>query len=402
MNKLTAVGLFKFPKLIMFFCLIFTGSAIFAQVKITGKVTNEQDLPISGASIIVKNSGLGGYTNADGTYQISGTIKPGKITIIFSAIGSKSKEETLTVGAATSYTLNASLTSDALGMDEVIVTGTSIGTTRKQLGSYVSTIKAEDLNKGVAGNALQALQGKTAGAQITQNSGDPAGGISVRLRGISTVLSSSDPLYIIDGVIVNNATNRVTNTSGNYDGGNFVGTIGQNRLVDINPADIERIEVLNGAAASAIYGSRANAGVVQIFTKRGKSGKPVINFSTSIMSNSLRHSVPVNESPTKFGGPTDGPGAQTQDVLTPALTNTTPVTRYDYNDYIFRKAIGTDNNISISGGSEKTKYFASGSYFNNEGIIKNTDFRRFSFRINLDQEISSKLNFNMGLNYVNS
>ncbi|HAI82448.1 MAG TPA: SusC/RagA family TonB-linked outer membrane protein, partial [Chitinophagaceae bacterium] len=123
--------------------------------------------------------------------------------------------------------------------------------------SYVSTVKADDLNKGAAGNVLQALQGKTAGAQIVQNSGDPAGGLSVRLRGISSVLSSSEPLYIVDGVIVNNATNRVTNTSGNYDGNNFVGTIGQNRMVDINPADIERIEVLNGAAAAAIYGSRA-------------------------------------------------------------------------------------------------------------------------------------------------
>ena len=112
---------------------------------------------------------------------------------------------------------------------------------------------------------------------------------------------------------------RVTNTSGNYDGGSFVGTIGQNRIADINPADIERIEVLNGAAAAAIYGSRANAGVVQIFTKRGSTGAPVVSFNTSFMVSKLSKSVPVNMSPTKFGGPTDGAGAQTQDILTPAL-----------------------------------------------------------------------------------
>src|SRR5262249_15892501 len=135
------------------------------------------------------------------------------------------------------------------------------------LGNFIATVSAEDLTKGVSTNALQALQGKTAGAQIVQNSGDPAGGISVRLRGVSSIFSGSDPLYIVDGVIVNNATNRVTNTSGNYDGGSFVGNVGQNRMVDINPADIDRIEVLNGAAAAAIYGSRANAGVIQIFTK---------------------------------------------------------------------------------------------------------------------------------------
>src|SRR5690606_34125342 len=125
-----------------------------------------------------------------------------------------------------------------------------------------------DLNKGAAGNVLTGLQGKVAGAQISQNQGDPAGGMSVRLRGISSVNSSSDPLYIIDGVIANNGTSSVTDNQ-------------QNRLVDINPADIERIEVLNGAAAAAIYGSRANAGVVQIFTKRGSSGEPQVNFSTN-------------------------------------------------------------------------------------------------------------------------
>jgi TonB-linked SusC/RagA family outer membrane protein len=170
-------------------------------------------------------------------------------------------------------------------------------------------------------------------------------------------------------------------------------------MVDINPADIERIEVLNGAAAAAIYGSRANAGVVQIFTKRGKSGAPVISFSSQVMVSKLRDQVAFNTAPTKFGG---SPDVATQDILTPALTTTTPVTRYNYQDYIFRTGIGTDNNVSISAGSDKTKFFASGSYFYNQGIIKNTDFQRFSFRANVDQSISSTLNLTAGLNYVNS
>lgn len=383
--------------LLSFICL-----ASFAQVNISGKVTNDKGEGIAGVSVTLKRSTSGTFTNAEGSYTLSTNVRQGAATVVFSAIGYKSREKQLSIGTSASYQLDAQLGQDALGMDEVVVTGTSLGTTRKQLGSYISTVKASELNKGAAGNALQALQGKTAGAQISQNSGDPAGGISVRLRGTNTVLSSSEPLYIIDGVIVNNATNRVTNTSGNYDGNNFVGTIGQNRLVDINPADIERVEVLNGAAASAIYGSRANAGVVQIFTKRGQSGKAVVNFSSSVMISSLRKGVDVNRSPTKFGGPTDGPGAQTQDVLVTSLTNTTPVTRYDYNDYIFHTGIGTDNNISVSGGTDKTKYFASGSYFNNEGIVKNTDFRRYGFRVNLDQVLNSKLNLTMGLNYINS
>ena len=252
---------------------------------------------------------------------------------------------------------------------------------------------------------LAALQGKTAGAQIIQNSGDPAGGVSVRLRGISSILSSSDPLYIVDGVIINNATNRVTNTQNSYDGNNFVGTIGQNRMVDINPNDIERIEVLNGAAAAAIYGSRANAGVIQIFTKRGMSGAPQVNISTGIMVSELRKKLDVNMAPTKFGG---SPDAFTQDIITaigtPAAlpTNTTPVTRYDYQDYIFRTGLGTDNNISVSGGTDKTKYYLSGSYFYNQGIIKNTDFRRYSFRGNVEQTLNRIVSINLGLNYINS
>ncbi len=386
----------------IFLLLMFFSAASFAQVKISGKVTNEKGDGMAFVSVTVKNDNAGTSTNADGSYQLISNLKAGKRTILFSAVGYKSTELIVTVTALGEYNLNAQLVADPLGLDEVIVTGTSVGTTKKQLGSYISTVKADQLTKGATGNVLAALQGKTAGAQITQNSGDPSGGISVRLRGISSISSSSEPLYIIDGVIVNNGTNRVTNTSGNYDGQNFVGTIGQNRLADINPADIERIEVLNGAAAAAIYGSRANAGVVQIFTKRGSAGAPVISFTSSVMFSKLRKSVEVNQSPTKFGGPTDGVGAQTQDILTPLITTITPVKRYDYNDYIFQNAVGTDNTVSIAGGKDKTKYYASGSYFKNEGIIKNTDFRRYSFRVNLDQAIGDKVNFNIGLNYVNS
>jgi TonB-linked SusC/RagA family outer membrane protein len=376
--------------------------AALAQVQISGKVTGPDGKGLASISVQIRTTTFGTVTDNNGAYNFNATLKTGTYTIEFSGIGFKTTSQVLKIANATAYSIDASLSEDALNLDEVVVTGVSAGTTRKQLGSYISTVKASDLTKGATSNVLAALQGKTAGAQIIQNNGDPAGGISVRLRGISSVNSSSEPLYIVDGVIVNNATTRVTNTSANYDGNTFVGTIGQNRLADINPADIERIEVLNGAAAAAIYGSRANAGVVQIFTKRGTTGAPVVSVSTSLLSSSLRKSVEVNNSPTKFGGPTDGPGAQTQDILTPALTNTTAVKRYDYNDYIFRTGIGTDNNVSVSGGKDKTKYYTSAAYYKNQGIIKNTDFRRFSFRTNLDQGIGEKVNFNIGLNFINS
>jgi len=372
---------------------------VFAQVRISGKVTNADDKGVPDISVTIRNTTLGTTTDVEGNYSLQANLKPGTYELVFSGVGFKVETQRLQIGNATTYTANAQLVEDALKMDEVVVTGTSQGTTRRQLGSYISTVKADELTKGATGNVLAALQGKTAGAQIIQNSGDPAGGISVRLRGISSVLSSSEPLYIVDGVIINNATNRVTNTQNSYDGNNFVGTIGQNRMVDINPADIDHIEVLNGAAAAAIYGSRANAGVIQIFTKRGRTGAPQISVSTSYMRSELRKKLDVNQSPVKFGG---SPDVQTQDILTPSLTNTTPVTRYDYQDYIFRKANGTDNNVSVSGGTEKTRYYLSGSYFYNQGIVQNTDFRRYSFRSNLDQTINKVLSFTIGLNYINS
>lgn len=372
-----------------------------AQTIISGKVSNQKDNSgIEGISIVIKGTRNGVYSDNIGGFSLK-LNNNNAVTLVASGVGFKTQE--LNVDPSKMATgLNIVLTEQYSKLDEVVVTGTSAGTTKRQLGSYISSVNSDELTKGATGNVLAALQGKTAGAQIIQNSGDPAGGMSVRLRGISSVLSSSEPLYIVDGVIINNATNRVTNTSSNYDGGNFVGSIGQNRMVDINPADIERIEVLNGAAAAATYGSRANAGVIQIFTKRGKSGAAKVSFSTTYLNSNLRKKLDVNNSPVKFGGPTDGPGALTQDILSPTVTNTTSVTRYDYQDYIFRNASGTDNTVSVSGGNDKTKYYFGGSYFYNQGIIQNTDFQRFSFRSNIDQVINKWLSMNLGLNYTNS
>ncbi|HZE86411.1 MAG TPA: SusC/RagA family TonB-linked outer membrane protein [Puia sp.] len=382
-----------FPLILL--CLLSGWS--YGQVHIAGQVLNKSGAPVESATVLVQGTKFGASTDKDGAYSIAADLKPGRYVLEFSGIGFSMQTVSLTIDAATAYTTNATLSDDVKGLDEVVVTGTSAGTTRRQLGSYISTVKADDLTKGSTGNVLAALQGKTAGAQITQNSGDPAGGISVKLRGISTISGSTEPLYIIDGVIIDNSTNRVTNTDPTYAGSNFIGNVGQSRIVDINPADIERVEVLNGAAAAAIYGSRANAGVVQIFTKRGGSGTPAVSFSTSVSVNTLRKKIDVNQAPTKFGGT---PDVQTQTILTPALTNTTPVQRYNYQDYIFRTGIGTDNTVAVSGGKDKTKYYTSASYFYNQGIVRNTDFNRLSYRVNLDQVLNKWASFNASLNYI--
>lgn len=203
------------------------GLCLLSQVNVSGKVTDAEGKGVPGISVSILNTSYATSTDASGAYNLSANLRTGSYQLQFTGVGYKSQTQMLQIVSATSYTADAQLVVDPLKMEEVVVTGTSIGTTRKQLGNYISTVKADELTKGATSNVLAALQGKTAGAQIIQNNGDPAGGVSVRLRGVSSILSSSEPLYIVDGVIVNNGTNRVTNTQNSYDGTTFVGTIGQ-------------------------------------------------------------------------------------------------------------------------------------------------------------------------------
>ena len=216
--------------------------------------------PLPGAVIKLTGTTQGTSADINGAYTLVLNVNEGLYPILISYTGYKSITRTVLLNQS-SITLNVELSEDALNLDEVVVTGTSVATSKKQLGNAISTVSARELEGGAATSIDQALAGKVSGAQISQNSGNPAGGISVRLRGNSTISGSSDPLYIVDGVIVNNSSSELLDLGGYT----------QNRLVDINPADIDRIEIIKGAAGAAIYGSRASNGVVQIFTKKGKS-----------------------------------------------------------------------------------------------------------------------------------
>lgn len=346
--------------------------------KITDSRTGEE---IFGATVSISGTTIGTVSDLDGNYVLFVNQNPGLIKLLVRSVGYSSRTLDVTLGNQTEITNNIALNPDLMNLDEVIVTGTSVGTSRRQLGNAVATVGQRQLEETGAIAVDQALSGKIAGALVQQNSGDPAGGISVRLRGSSTITGSSDPLYIVDGVLINNNSNQLVD----------IGGTAQNRLVDINPADIERIEVLKGAAAAAIYGSRASNGVVQIFTKRGQSGKPKFTFSTAFRSNELRKKIPFNTVPLDWTVPGNRNNFETF-----------PVERYDYQDLIFRTAYGTENNLSVSGGSDKTKYFASVGYLNNGGIIQNTNFERLGARLNVDQTVSDWLKFSFGVNYSRS
>jgi TonB-linked SusC/RagA family outer membrane protein len=403
---------------------VLMGFASQAQVILKGKVTGPNGAAISNASVQVEPSNAGTNTDASGNYSITTTLKPGKYTLVFSSVGYKRVTKAITVSGNDAFDNDVALAADQLGLDEVVVIGSSLSQSRKQLGNTVNSVSSKQLQNTGSGNLSAALQGKVPGAQITQTSGDPAGGISIRMRGTSSILGSAEPLYVIDGVIISNQSTNVTNLNVNPGAG---AQTGNNRLVDINPNDIEKIDVIPGASASAIYGSRASNGVVLITTKKGKTGQMKIDFSTSIQSNSLRKRVYITKYGKMFGNTRiangdsyalgnisnkpnnySATGGQTvytrpsDNAVRTFATDLVDVQRYDYQDDLFQRGLGTDNHISLSGGNEKGKYYFSGGYYKNEGIIVGTDFRRVNFKTRVDQTVSKYLSISAGVAYSNS
>ncbi len=433
-------GCFKIPKMLLITALFLSPQLLLGQQKtFTIKGTVKDNVgAVPGASILIEGTTTGTITDSDGNYEFNITTDQASTRIVFSSIGYAQQTEEVSLGAQETIILDVILVDDITQLDEVLVIGSTLRTNKRELGNSISSVSSKALENSGSSNLFSALQGKVPGAQITQNSGDPAGGITIRLRGVKSLVGNSDPLYVIDGVIVSNSTTNVSQTalSNQVGGGSSqVGgaTLGTNRMVDLNPADIESINVINGAAAAAQYGSRASNGVVIITTKRGKQGAPKVTFSTSVNINQLRKKVPITTYGKQFGSAalrlhpigtisaaqfnsigTGAPGAYvptTDESFMPITrdgalgylrTNLVDVTRYDYQDEIFRTGYGTDNSISVSGGTDKTKYFTSFSYLKNEGIIKGTDFTRYNLRVRVDQRLTEWATLTAGLSYSNS
>jgi hypothetical protein len=212
-----------------------------------GKVSDETGQGLPGITVLVQGTTFGAATSAEGTYSFEANLAPGTYLLVFSSLGYGTETRPLTLGAQTTVTTDVVLTESTQSLDEVVVVGSTVTTTRRELGNAISTVKAQDIVQSGSGGLLNSLQGKVPGAQIVQNSGDPAGSISVRLRGVKSLAGPSDPLYVIDGVIISNQSTNVSQLAVANDVG--VANPGQNRLADLNPNDIQSINVINGAAA---------------------------------------------------------------------------------------------------------------------------------------------------------
>lgn len=344
-------------------------------VDVRGRVINEKNEPVEGVTIAVKGTARATATDVNGTFELKG-IEEGA-TLMISNVNIESQE--IKLNGKAELTINVKTVVRSL--DEVVVTGTAMAVSKRKLGNAVTVLKSDDFSVSGSTSIDAALAGKVAGAQVMQNSGDAGAGISIRLRGVSTIFGNSDPLIMIDGVIINNESPTIIDQQGTA----------QNRLVDINPNDIERIEVVKGAAAAAIYGSRANNGVVQIFTKKGKKGRTTIQFQTGLRTNFLRKKIEVNRYPETWVEPNNN-----------ANKNKMPATRYDLQEDIFKPSVTTDNYLSLSGANDQTSYFLSGSYLKNKGILKASDFQRITLNARFTQNVTPWAKLEYGLNYINS
>jgi TonB-linked SusC/RagA family outer membrane protein len=343
--------------------------------KITGTIHTASGNPLAGASITIPNTSLGTTSNQSGRFIL--TVPEGTDSLLISSVGYLSKKIALNGRLTINIVLDEDRKSE---MSQVVVIG--YGTTRKSdLTGSVSQVKAEELKAVPATSLDQALQGRAAGVQVTQLSGKPGAETSIRIRGVSSINAGNEPLYVIDGLLINSDGGDISS------GGTLGPRIGP--LASINPGDIESIEILKDASATAIYGSRATNGVVLITTKRGRAGAGTVSFETYYgvqqvanqlkLLNAAQFATLVNEAKLNAG-------------QTPVYVNPKNLGEgTNWQNELFRNAPMSNYQLSFTGGDERTKYAITGSYFDQQGIILNSNFKRYSFRANLDRNLSNKL-----------
>ncbi|MCK8522124.1 TonB-dependent receptor [Aquimarina sp. D1M17] len=370
-------------RLLILLCLI--SSTVLAQMKtVTGTVTDEDGLPLPGVNIIIKDTNRGTQSDFDGNYAIE--TQNGEI-ISFSYVGFVTSE----IAVADQNEINITLAADISTLEEVVVVG--FGTqSRRKITANIASISSEEINEIPTPSLQSTLTGKAAGVQVTQLNGKVEGGIKVRVRGISTISSSQEPLYVVDGIPITNADESINDSP-------------INPLIALNPNDIESIDILKDASSAAIYGARGTNGVVIITTKQGKQGKTKVSINSSYgvstatntrdWLNADQYVELLTESALNSGFSLGFIEGQF-DFYANGLDWRNGQVDTDWQELALVDGSVQDLGVSVSGGSEKTKYFISTSYNNTEGIVRGNELERYSFRTNLDHKISEK--FRVGAN----
>lgn len=349
--------------------------------KITDAQTNEA---LPGGQVILRGTNYGAAADLDGEYLVR-AIPPGKYVVQVRYVGYKSVTEEVTITAGETLERNYKLTPTAIQIDEVVVTGTAVAAERRTLGNTISTINARDLGQAPVTSLSEVLQGRAPGVVALMSSGQAGSGASLRIRGMTSITQSNEPVVYIDGVRVDNNNSETFYTTG-----------GQrpSRLNDISPSDIERVEIIKGASATTLYGTQASAGVVQIFTKRGSAGTPQVNFQYQ------RGWISVPEIEI-------GQVKVTQSLLDSLVSNKVNLADFpnltlgaDAINSIRRTGPFEGYEASVRGGIDAARYFVSGRYENEIGAQPSNQVRRYNFRGNADADVTDKLKLSFTTGYV--
>ena len=385
------------PFKMLIILLVFLPLTAFSQ-QVSGTIKDgATNLPLPGANIIIKGTSTGTTSDFDGNFSINISSFP--VTLVISSLGFETVEERLNQAR----TVNVTLKESATALEEVVITGLASSIKRSNAANAVASVSADDLVGRTPPQTLDgALAGKFAGAQITAASGAPGGGMSVKLRGVTSINSNGQPLYIIDGVYVNNNSvfagglNDVSSAASGGASSTDSQDNASNRIADINPEDIQNIEILKGASAAAIYGSRAAAGVVIITTKKGRQGKTKVNFSQAVGWNEAVNLLGQRNWTADLAESVYGEGS-----LFTAAQNAGRLVDWEKEIY-GEKGFITNTNVSISGGGEKTSFFGGFTSNEEDGIVKKTGYDKKSIRLNLDHKINDHIKLALTSNYIRS
>ncbi|MBT9190419.1 SusC/RagA family TonB-linked outer membrane protein [Zobellia russellii] len=406
---------------VIFFCICSTVSA--QEISISGHITDEDGQPLPGVDIIIKNSTIGVISDFDGNYQIK---SPNDGTLIFSSLGFA----TLEISVNNQLTIDVSLETSAENLSEVVVTALGFKEDADQMGATSSKVGGESIARTGEAQLINGMSGRAAGVSITRSSGDPGAGSFIQIRGANTITGSSQPLVIVDGIpISNNSQDDSPNADGNTSGG----VVQQSRMNDINPNDIASVQILKGASAAALWGSRAANGVIMITTKKGSFGEKMkVSFRSSYSVDQINIFHPKQN---KYGQGSNGVYSPTSsqswgdkisnrsgaaDVLDtsgeyfegnitgnryyPILEKNQQDFLDDSNyDQIFSNGFTMDNSVSLSGGNESSTFYFSVGHLNQDGIYKaNSNYKRSTIRFNTEKRFNDMVKMTTNATYISS
>jgi TonB-linked SusC/RagA family outer membrane protein len=386
---------------------------------IMGRVTSDAGTPVPYATVAIEQLGIGAITREDGRYTI---VVPGAralgqtLTLSVRVIGYKQRSAPVTL-APGEITQDFTLEPNPLQIGEVVVTGAGTATEAEKLGHVRNTVSSDLIQRANEWNMVEALAGKAPNVQVTQSSGEPGSGSYITIRGQRTVglpnSGSAQPLFVVDGVPIDNTSFSTTdfNPTDGLTSGSIEGTTQTNRAGDINPADIESVEILKGAAAAAIYGARAGQGVVLITTKHGQAGPTRYSFHSSLSRDEVNSEYPLQR--TWGQGSLGGPPGNCDRAAGrgnffcrtswgPAIPAGQP--SYDHANEAYVAGYKADNTLTVSGGNDRTTFYLSAGYLWNRGVFEgtNNNYSRFSVRFNGSHRLSDALKLGAGISYIDA